>query len=77
MKSCSKSFSVFISVNRPGGDFVFKVGFSTLVCFQFARIRKTDRIDLFYRHRVDPNVPVEDVAGIVKELIRDWVSPLQ
>lgn len=31
---------------------------------------KTDRIDLFYQHRVDPNVPVEDVAGAVKELIQ-------
>jgi aryl-alcohol dehydrogenase-like predicted oxidoreductase len=30
---------------------------------------KTDRIDLFYQHRVDPNVPVEDVAGAVKDLI--------
>jgi aryl-alcohol dehydrogenase-like predicted oxidoreductase len=30
---------------------------------------KTDRIDLFYQHRVDPNVPVEDVAGTVNELI--------
>jgi len=29
----------------------------------------TDRIDLLYQHRVDPNVPVEDVAGAVKELI--------
>jgi len=32
---------------------------------------KTDRIDLFYQHRVDPNVPMEDVAGTVKDLIRD------
>jgi aryl-alcohol dehydrogenase-like predicted oxidoreductase len=31
---------------------------------------KTDRIDLFYQHRVDPNVPMEDVAGAVKDLIR-------
>ncbi len=31
---------------------------------------KTDRIDLFYQHRVDPKVPIEDVAGTVKELIR-------
>ncbi len=31
---------------------------------------RTDRIDLFYQHRVDPNVPIEDVAGAVKELIR-------
>jgi aryl-alcohol dehydrogenase-like predicted oxidoreductase len=29
----------------------------------------TDRIDLFYQHRVDPNVPIEDVAGTVKDLI--------
>lgn len=32
---------------------------------------KTDRIDLFYQHRVDPNVPIEDVAGAVKELIQE------
>jgi aryl-alcohol dehydrogenase-like predicted oxidoreductase len=32
---------------------------------------KTDRIDLFYQHRVDPNVPMEDVAGAVKELIAE------
>lgn len=31
---------------------------------------RTDRIDLFYQHRVDPNVPIEDVAGAVKDLIR-------
>jgi aryl-alcohol dehydrogenase-like predicted oxidoreductase len=31
---------------------------------------KTDRIDLFYQHRVDPAVPMEDVAGAVKDLIR-------
>ena len=32
---------------------------------------RTDRIDLFYQHRVDPDVPIEDVAGTVKDLIRD------
>jgi aryl-alcohol dehydrogenase-like predicted oxidoreductase len=32
---------------------------------------KTDYIDLFYQHRVDPNVPVEDVAGAVKDLIKE------
>jgi aryl-alcohol dehydrogenase-like predicted oxidoreductase len=32
---------------------------------------QTDRIDLFYQHRVDPNVPMEDVAGTVKDLIRE------
>src|SRR5437867_11666735 len=31
---------------------------------------KTDVIDLFYQHRVDPNVPIEDVAGAVQDLIR-------
>jgi aryl-alcohol dehydrogenase-like predicted oxidoreductase len=32
---------------------------------------RTDRIDLFYQHRVDPDVPIEDVAGTVRDLIRD------
>ena len=32
---------------------------------------RTDTIDLFYQHRVDPNVPIEDVAGAVKELIQE------
>ena len=32
---------------------------------------RTDRIDLLYQHRVDPDVPIEDVAGAVKELIEE------
>ncbi len=32
---------------------------------------RTDRIDLLYQHRVDPNVPIDEVAGAVKELIRE------
>jgi aryl-alcohol dehydrogenase-like predicted oxidoreductase len=32
---------------------------------------KTDRIDLFYQHRVDPNVPIEEVAGAVRDLIKE------
>jgi aryl-alcohol dehydrogenase-like predicted oxidoreductase len=32
---------------------------------------RSDVIDLFYQHRVDPNVPIEDVAGAVQDLIRD------
>ncbi|MBN1379793.1 MAG: aldo/keto reductase [Gammaproteobacteria bacterium] len=32
---------------------------------------QTDYIDLFYQHRVDPNVPIEDVAGVVKDLIQE------
>jgi aryl-alcohol dehydrogenase-like predicted oxidoreductase len=36
---------------------------------QLRRLR-TDRIDLLYQHRVDPNVPIEDVAGTIKDLVR-------
>src|SRR6185503_17507135 len=32
---------------------------------------KTDTIDLFYQHRVDPDVPIEEVAGAVKDLIQE------
>jgi aryl-alcohol dehydrogenase-like predicted oxidoreductase len=32
---------------------------------------KTDHIDLYYQHRVDPNVPIEDVAGVVKSLVEE------
>lgn len=32
---------------------------------------RTDRIDLYYQHRVDPNVPIEDVAGTIKDLIKE------
>jgi aryl-alcohol dehydrogenase-like predicted oxidoreductase len=38
--------------------------------FALRRLR-TNTIDLFYQHRVDPNVPIEDVAGAVKELIAE------
>jgi aryl-alcohol dehydrogenase-like predicted oxidoreductase len=40
------------------------------VAEQSLRRLKTDRIDLFYQHRVDPNVPIEDVAGAAKDLIQ-------
>lgn len=42
-----------------------------LVAEQSLKRLKTDRIDLFYQHRVDPNVPMEDVAGVVKDLITE------
>jgi aryl-alcohol dehydrogenase-like predicted oxidoreductase len=32
---------------------------------------RVEAIDLFYQHRVDPDVPIEEVAGAVKELIRE------
>ena len=42
-----------------------------LVAEQSLKRLKTDRIDLFYQHRVDPAVPIEDVAGTVKDLIAE------
>jgi aryl-alcohol dehydrogenase-like predicted oxidoreductase len=41
------------------------------VCEASLQRLKTDRIDLFYQHRVDPNVPIEEVAGAVKDLIAE------
>jgi aryl-alcohol dehydrogenase-like predicted oxidoreductase len=42
-----------------------------LVAEQSLKRLKTDVIDLFYQHRVDPSVPIEDVAGTVKDLIAE------
>src|SRR5689334_146536 len=42
-----------------------------VVAEQSLKRMKTDVIDLFYQHRVDPNVPIEDVAGTVKDLIAE------
>jgi aryl-alcohol dehydrogenase-like predicted oxidoreductase len=42
----------------------------TVVAESLKRLR-TDRIDLYYQHRVDPSVPIEDVAGAIAELIRE------
>jgi aryl-alcohol dehydrogenase-like predicted oxidoreductase len=41
------------------------------VAEQSLRRLKTDVIDIFYQHRVDPEVPIEDVAGAVKDLVRE------
>lgn len=42
-----------------------------IVVDQSLKRLRTDRIDLFYQHRVDPNVPIEDVAGTVRDLIQE------
>jgi len=42
-----------------------------LVAEQSLKRLQTDRIDLFYQHRVDPTVPMEDVAGTVRDLIQE------
>jgi aryl-alcohol dehydrogenase-like predicted oxidoreductase len=41
------------------------------VCEASLKRLRTDHIDLFYQHRVDPDVPIEDVAGTVRDLIRE------
>lgn len=41
------------------------------VCEASLKRLRTDAIDLFYQHRVDPDIPIEDVAGTVKELIKE------
>jgi aryl-alcohol dehydrogenase-like predicted oxidoreductase len=40
------------------------------VCDQILKRLGTDYLDIFYQHRIDPNVPIEDVAGAVKDLIQ-------
>jgi aryl-alcohol dehydrogenase-like predicted oxidoreductase len=42
-----------------------------VVADQSLKRLRTDRLDLFYQHRVDPNVPIEDVAGTVRDLIQE------
>ncbi|WP_329600130.1 aldo/keto reductase [Streptomyces pseudovenezuelae] len=42
-----------------------------LVAEQSLQRLRTDRIDLFYQHRVDPDVPIEEVAGTVRDLIQE------
>ncbi len=65
---------------KPDGTVDIKPGQSTAgfnshpdhireVCEASLRRLKTDRIDLFYQHRPDPETPIEDVAGTVKDLI--------
>jgi aryl-alcohol dehydrogenase-like predicted oxidoreductase len=62
--------------------FGFKVGDATagldsrperirFVADQSLKRMRTDRIDLFYQHRVDPQVPIEEVAGCMRELIKE------
>ena len=60
----------FACQRRPNDRFKRKPGNIRAVAEASLKRLKTDVIDLFYQHRVDPNVPIEDVAGAVKELIK-------
>ena len=55
-------------IEGPGGPLSRPEHIKRVVEGSLQRLR-TDRIDLYYQHRVDPKVPIEDVAGAVKELI--------
>jgi aryl-alcohol dehydrogenase-like predicted oxidoreductase len=70
-----------VIATKFGFDIDFKTGENRGVCSRPERIRRAvegslkrlgvETIDLLYQHRVDPNVPIEDVAGMVKTLIAE------
>lgn len=67
---CSK-FGFDIQDNKLTGGFNSNPKHIRAVVEQSLTRLKTDVIDLLYQHRVDPNVPMEDVAGTVKDLIQE------
>lgn len=66
-----------VIATKFGFDFKVQLGLNSrpehirMVAEESLKRLKTDVIDLFYQHRVDPNVPIEDVAVTVKELIQE------
>ncbi len=62
-------FKIDPGAARPGGLDSRPAHIKEVVEASLKRL-KTDRIDLLYQHRVDPNVPIEEVAGAVKDLIQ-------
>lgn len=63
--------SLDITPGKPTSGFNSDPAHIREVCEASLKRLKVDCIDLFYQHRVDPEVPIEDVAGTVKELIRE------
>jgi aryl-alcohol dehydrogenase-like predicted oxidoreductase len=63
-------FGFVIAKGAPGGVDSRPAHIREVVEASLKRLR-TDRIDLLYQHRVDPNVPIEDVAGTVKDLVAE------
>lgn len=62
-------FGFNTSVPGPGGGLNSRPENIRAVAEASLKRLRTDRIDLFYQHRVDPSVPIEEVAGAVKDLI--------
>jgi aryl-alcohol dehydrogenase-like predicted oxidoreductase len=64
-------FDIDLETGKRGGGTNSRPAHIKLVAAASLKRLRTDRIDLFYQHRVDPDVPIEDVAGAVKELIAE------
>jgi aryl-alcohol dehydrogenase-like predicted oxidoreductase len=64
-------FDIDLETGKRGGGTNSRPEHIKLVADACLKSLRTDRIDLFYQHRVDPVVPIEDVAGAVKELIAE------
>ncbi len=59
------------NLDGPGGGLSSRPEHIKKVVEGSLRRLRTDRIDLYYQHRVDPAVPIEDVAGAIKDLIKE------
>jgi aryl-alcohol dehydrogenase-like predicted oxidoreductase len=64
-------FDIDLETGERGGGTNSRPEHIKLVAEACLKRLRTDHIDLFYQHRVDPEVPIEDVAGAVKELIAE------
>ena len=64
-------FDIDLVTGERGGETNSRPEHIKLVAEACLKRLRTDHIDLFYQHRVDPKVPIEDVAGAVKELIAE------
>ena len=64
-------FDIDLATGKRGGGTNSRPDHIKAVAEACLKRLRTDRIDLFYQHRVDPAVPIEDVAGAVKDLIAE------
>jgi len=64
-------FDINAQTGERSGNFNSRPEHIRAVCDASLKRLKTDRIDLFYQHRVDQNVPIEDVAGTVRDLVAE------
>lgn len=62
-------FDIDLETGRRGGGTNSRPEHIKAVADASLKRLKTDRIDIFYQHRVDPAVPIEDVAGAIKDLV--------